>query len=209
MVAARQAVNMGFTDETFPDGTHMCFIYSDETERRKVISKFVQSGLALGDHVSYFADSMPPEEVRKWLREMGVAVPADETGGHFALATAEHAYCPHGKFVPDDLFDGFRDHYRQAMANGHAGVRMTGEMSWALKGMPGSERLMEYEAMATEVSVTVPVISLCQYNANLFDGATIMNALKVHPMMVVHGQIVRNPYFVNPRDFLKDHGYRR
>jgi hypothetical protein len=207
MAAARPSVNMGFTSETFPDGTHMCFIYSDETERRRVISKFIQSGLALGEHVSYFADSMPPQEVKKWLREMGVALPAGDSEP-FALTHAHSAYCPSGAFVPDALFDGFRGLYQQCIAKGYAGVRMTGEMSWALRGMPGAERLMEYEAMATEVSTSVPVISLCQYDANRFDGATIMKALKVHPMMVVHGQIVRNPYYVKPQDFLKEHGYR-
>jgi hypothetical protein len=34
----------------------------------------------------------------------------------------------------------------QALADGYAALRVTGEMGWALRGLPGSERLIEYEA---------------------------------------------------------------
>lgn len=205
MAAERRLVNMGFTDETFPEGTHMCFIYSDEAERRKVISRFLESGISSGEHVSYFAESKSLAEVKDWLKEMGVAVPEGDAAAPFALTGAEHTYCPHGHFDPDVLFAGFGGFYQQAMASKFAGVRMTGEMAWALSGMPGSERLMEYEARVNEVCLDIPIVSMCQYDAKRFDGATLMQALKVHPMMVVHGQIVHNPYYIKPADFLKHH----
>ncbi len=39
MCKNQTSVKMGFTDEQFPAGTHMCFIYSKEEERKKIISK--------------------------------------------------------------------------------------------------------------------------------------------------------------------------
>ncbi len=68
--AQRQAA-MGFSDERFPRGTHMCLIFDDENERRKLIGKFLQAGLGEGEKVAYFADTMTPAEVTTWLREMG------------------------------------------------------------------------------------------------------------------------------------------
>jgi hypothetical protein len=61
---------------------------------------------------------------------------------------------------------------------------------------------MEYEALVNEVVITHPVTAVCQYDANKFSGSTILDVLKVHPMMIVHGQIVRNPYYIKPQDFL-------
>lgn len=55
----RQAA-MGFTDERFPMGTHMCLIFDDEDERRKVISKFLAAGMYKREKVAYFADTMAP-----------------------------------------------------------------------------------------------------------------------------------------------------
>jgi hypothetical protein len=37
--------SLGFDAEPYPVGTHMCFIYNDEFERRWVMSKYIQSGL--------------------------------------------------------------------------------------------------------------------------------------------------------------------
>lgn len=78
-------------------------------------------------------------------------------------------------------------------------------MSWALKGVPGSDRLMEYEARVNDLLVKYPVTAICQYDARKFDGATILQCLKVHPHMIVHGQIIRNPYYMKTEDFLKEY----
>jgi hypothetical protein len=41
-------------------GTHMCLIFDDEDERRKVISKFLAAGMYKREKVAYFADTMAP-----------------------------------------------------------------------------------------------------------------------------------------------------
>jgi len=190
---------MGFTKEKFPAGTHMCMIYSHEQERRKVIGKFMESGILGNEKVAYFADIMKPEEVRDWLLSMEIELPIPP---RFSIQVAETTYCPDGTFVPESMLNTLRQFYDQAKEEGYANTRVSGEMSWALKGIPGSDRLMEYEALVNEVLVTHPVSAICQYDANRFSGATILDVLKVHPMMVVHGQVVHNPYYMKPQDFL-------
>ena len=195
---------MGFTEERFPAGTHMCLIYSDETERRSTISKFLDAGLSAGEKVAYFADNMSPDEVRDWLAEMGVDLVENGKADQFSVSVAKETYCPHGKFVPDEMLDTLRNYHRRLVDEGYCGGRVSGEMSWATKGIPGSERLMEYEALVNEVLATHPITAVCQYDANRFSGAAIVDVLKVHPMMIVHGQIVQNPFYMKPEDFLKD-----
>lgn len=195
-------VSMGFTAEPFPAGTHMCLIYSRESERHAVIGKFLESGVAARERVSYFADAMSPEEVREWL--LGLHIELPEADG-FAILDAATTYCPDGIFTPETMLATLRAVYVQAIEDGYSNVRVSGEMSWALKGIPGSDRLMEYEALLNDVLVTHPVTAICQYDANTFSGATIFDVLKVHPMMIIRGQIVRNPYYMKPQDFLEDY----
>ena len=38
-------VNLGFSEELFPAGPHVCLIYNSEEERNDVISKFIEAGL--------------------------------------------------------------------------------------------------------------------------------------------------------------------
>jgi len=198
--------NMGFTSEMFPAGTHMCLIYSQESERRKIIGKFLESGLLAQEKVAYFADTLSPDEVRSWLLNMGIDLP--ESDG-FSITDAVKTYSPSGEFVPETMLNTLREFYGQAKRSGYPNARASGEMSWALKGIPGSERLMEYEALINEVLITHPVTAICQYDANRFSGGTILDVLKVHPMMVVHGQIVQNPFYMKPQDFLKDYWSRQ
>lgn len=197
----RQAA-MGFTDEKFPAGTHMCLIYDNEDERRKVIGKFLSAGMQEHEKTAYFADTMDPADVETWLREMGVDLPEHGNAPAFSITVAENTYCPNGKFVPETMLNTLRGYHKAVVDEGYPGGRVSGEMSWALRGIPGSERLMEYEALVNDVLVTHPITAICQYDARRFDGALVFDVLKVHPMMVVHGQIVKNPYYMRPQEFL-------
>lgn len=202
MSCQKKLSSMGFTKELYPAGTHMCLIYSHEDERRKIIGKYLESGIIGNEKVSYFADTMQPGEVRQWLLDMEIELPADDA---FSILSAENTYCPDGNFVPEKMLDTLRAFYVQAKNAGYTNSRVSGEMSWALRGIPGSDRLMEYEALVNEVLVTHPVTAVCQYDASRFTGSTILNVLKVHPMMIVRGQIVRNPYYMKPQDFRERH----
>jgi hypothetical protein len=198
----QEHVSMGFTKQTFPAGTHMCLTYNDDAERKSLISKFIDSGLASDEKIGYFADLVTPAEVRQWLANKGVDLPEDEHDDRFGVLVAEQTYCPTGEFVPESMLDTLKAYYKHAKDDGYPGVRVSGEMSWALRGIPGSDRLMEYEAKVNNVLATHPVTAICQYDANRFDGATIFDVLQVHPMMIVHGQIVQNPYYLKPEVFL-------
>ena len=203
MDQAKRKAMMGFTDEKFPVGTHMCLIYDNEDERRKVIGKFLAAGLHEREKVAYFADTVTPAEVEAWLREMGVDVSKQSNTPAFSVTVAEKTYCPGGKFDPEVMLGTLRTYYKTVLEEGYPGSRVSGEMSWALRGIPGSDRLMEYEALVNGVLVTHPITAICQYDARRFDGALIFDVLKVHPMMIVHGQVVKNPYYIKPEEFLK------
>jgi len=77
---------------------------------------------------------------------------------------------------------------------------VTGDTSWIRKGMPGIERWVEYEAMINNLVEELPVHGvICQYDTNKIDGAMLFDVLNVHPMMIVAGQVVHNPYYSAPK----------
>jgi hypothetical protein len=199
---SRPMISLGFDTEPYPMGTHMCFIFNDEDERRWVMSKYIQSGLDDHEQVGYFVDTMSPEDLKNWMREKGVTLPAELDGRQFSFVEAEQAYCPDGTFTVDRMIDTVGDAYHRSIAEGYAGARLTGEMTWSRRGLPGSDDLAEYECRLNILMRTVPTTAVCQYDAQRFDGATLYDILSVHPMMIVHGQVVRNPYYVEAEAFL-------
>lgn len=201
MTNSTRTINLGFTPERFSEGCHMCYIYNDEEERREVMARYIESGVADGDYVFYLVDSMAKDDMQAHLQEMGIHLPPDSSE-RFSVMQAETTYCPDRFFSPDAMLDTLKSLYEQSLAAGFAGCRGMGEMAWALRGIPGSERLVEYESRINIVVRTHPLTAICQYDASRFDGATIFNILSVHPMMVVRGQVVKNPYYIPPEEFL-------
>ena len=53
----KQGTDMGFTQEILPECDHVCLIYDDEDQRRKIVSEYLAAGLKQGEFVGYFADT--------------------------------------------------------------------------------------------------------------------------------------------------------
>jgi hypothetical protein len=197
----KKDVLMGFTKEHFPESNHVCLIFDSEEQRQKIVSEYLAVGLRQGERVRFFVDVTSPEEVRSWLLEMGIELPEANENEPFSTAKAESFYCKDGRFEPHRMIDGMIPRFDLAKKAGYSGMRSCGEMTWALKGFPGSDRLVEYEALLNTVTGTYPHTGMCLYDARLFDGATLFKILQVHPYMVAQGQIVKNPFYVRPEEF--------
>jgi len=53
-----------------------------------------------------------------------------------------------------------------ALADRFAGLRVTGQMTWALRDLPGTGRLLEYEARINDFLPGSRCLALCQYPVN-------------------------------------------
>jgi DNA-binding CsgD family transcriptional regulator len=170
-------------------------MFIDEMERRNVIHPFVRAGLHEQEDVSYFADALVSELFDRAIDERSATSLSPEELARLNVTTVEEAYFPMGVFAPKDMIVRMREIYESSQSDEAAGCRVTGEMSWALRGVPGAEQLVEYESAINPLVSECPFTVICQYDTELFDGETLFEILSVHPQMVVRGQIMRNPYY--------------
>lgn len=201
MKELRKELDMGFNKDRFPEGIHMCLIYDQDDDRQKIVSEYMAAGLRQGEQVRYLADTTAPGIVHSWLLEAGVELSEAGENPPLKILSAESAYCPNGHFDPRELIPTLLPRYEMAKKAGYNGQRSCGEMTWALKGIPGSDRLLEYEALLNSIVANFPHSGMCQYDARRFDGATLFKVLKLHPWMIVRGKIVQNPYHVSSEEF--------
>lgn len=203
MCVGTAMVGMGFSGNTLPLGTHLCLIYDSETERQRLLARFVGSGLAAGERVVYLAEKTTKTELTSLLGEMGIEVPEGSVTRCLEVEDAESVYCRDGVFCPRTMLEVLGQIQRETEASGYPCLRATGDMSWALKGARGSERLIEYEALLNDLVAAQPFLAVCQYDARRFDGQALYHVLQVHPFMIVRGRILRNPAYIGPREFMK------
>ena len=207
-INTRREVSLGFSSEKVPEGLHICYIFNDDSERLQTLAKYLKAGLAEGEKLSYFVDTISTNELANQLEELGVEIREEKKD--ITLTEALPTYCQEGSFSSPRMLEAFGGLYRQAMADGYNGSRVTGEMSWALSHSEQTrlENLIDYETRLNYVLQKYPSTTCCQYDARKFDGAIIMDMLSVHPVMIVRGQLVRNPYYVDPDVFLKEYQAR-
>jgi len=195
MAQARRHICLGFTDEPYPEGTHICYLYNDEEERRRILPLFARHALLEHESFDYLADVPSAADLPRAMRDLGLDRAAGGLAGQVTMATAQAGYYPDGSFDPDGMLARLRARYELARAAGLAGARIAGETSWALRGVPGADRILECESRINALVEETPITVMCQYDLRRFDGAMMFEVMNVHPVMIVGGQILRNPFY--------------
>lgn len=202
MNQTRRSISLGFTSEQVQEGLHICYIYDDEAERQRVIANFLESGLLANEKVLCLVEDVSPQEMLDAFNGL------DLQDGALNVLDSLSGYCPSGAFDADVTLNLIRDFYHHAVdREGYAGARGTGQMAWSLdEDRVSEEKLLAYEARVNALLAEHPYTACCQYDARRFSGQMIMNVLSTHPVVIIRGQLVKNPYYVEPARFLE--GYR-
>lgn len=195
MTQVRRHICLGFTDERYPEGTHICYLYNDDEERRRILPLFARHALLENETFDYLADVHGTAELPRVMTELGLVHAVRGLPGLVEMATARDGYFPDGEFDPEAMLARLRARYAQCIAMGRAGVRVAGEMTWALREVPGTDRIIECESRINDLVEDTPITVMCQYDMRKFDGAMMFDVMQVHPVMVVGGHILRNPFY--------------
>jgi hypothetical protein len=202
MPHSQKTISLGFTPQAFPPGVHICQIVTNNDERQTALLKFLLAGLQAGERASCFSEQVTEVMLADLLGRHGLSYPEKRDSGALTLAGTREVYFQDGRFDPDRMLNLLAQYYDESVARGFPGARVIGEMAPEVQRLEGGNRLLEYEARVSLLLRDHPVTTICQYDARLFDGATILDILKVHPLMVVRGAVVHNPFFLTPEEVL-------
>lgn len=202
MMHSEHMTSLGLTKQLFAPGVHVCQIFSTDDERQESLLRFILSGIQSKERTSCFSDKTTEKDIAEFLGENGMSYEEARENGALTLAGTRDVYFEYDRFDPERMLGVLRTYHEDSVANGFPAARVIGEMTPDVQRVPGGERLLEYEARVSMLLREHPVSAVCQYDARSFDGAVIMDILKVHPLMVIRGSVVHNPFFVDPEEFL-------
>ncbi|MET9570563.1 MEDS domain-containing protein [Streptomyces virginiae] len=149
-------------------GDHVCLAFADDAEQRRVLTAYLHEGLARGERVLYFAEQQDPAVVLEWLRPAGAEVDTAVARGQLRVTTADDSYLAAGRFDAETMVATLRQEVTDSLKAGYTGLRVSGEMSWGLRDVPGVDQLAEYEAKVNAVFAGQRASAVCQYDARLF-----------------------------------------
>lgn len=188
--------------EELNPGDHLCVLYQTDEEHKAIITPYLRSGLENNEKVFYIVDARTSETVLNYLRDDGFEVDPYLKSGQLSMLTVSESYMKGGVFDPDGMIKMLTEETDKALEDGYVALRVTGEMSWALRGLPGSERLIEYETKLNKFFPTNKALAICQYDCRVFDPEILLDILTTHPIAVIGTEIYENFYYVPTEEFL-------
>ncbi|HHZ70355.1 MAG TPA: helix-turn-helix domain-containing protein [Methylococcaceae bacterium] len=169
---------------------HISSYYHDETEQWYALAPYLAPHLNDKARTLYIHDSDTETITQQFLKH-GYDPEALQRHKTLNLISSEQSYLLDGVFIPDRMLNFWQQHIGQAMMDGIEKILLTGEMGWALRGLPGSHLLCNYEIELDKFLKNFPMVTVvCQYPLKAFPGDIIFDSICAHPHLQVNDRLV-------------------
>jgi hypothetical protein len=198
-----KSIPLGIPGVQLTPGDHVCAFYPRLAERDEILIPYLREGIRAGDRCICVVDASDPEGVLTALgcgAGMGSSSPLDRQ--QLEVQRSQDTYLRDGHFSTESMLDFWDRSIGGGVADGFAFTRAVGEMTWALRQMPGVEELVGYEARLNLFLPRYPQVILCLYELDRFSGEVLVDLLKTHPKVLLGGMVLDNPYYLEPEEFL-------
>ena len=186
-----------FTDEDqmLDVGAHVCAMHDGPERVLETLALAFRSGLERGERCVYIAPEESAETVREALAAEGVDIDEAASRGELIFLVNREDLLKNGEeFDPDHLIEAIKSLFGQTLEAGYAGLRLSADVPWLTRNVPGGDRAMEFEEKADEIVNVegVPLMAICQYRLSELDAEETMDILERHPLSLIGGQIHRS-----------------
>lgn len=187
-----------------PNATHICAFFESPQQEYDCLVPYFAEGLQQGEQVVTIRDADKMSEHKQTLQAR-MPMPLDDAmrKDQFKILASEETYLRDGFFGHERMGLMLEDVLKAAEASPFKRVRTCGDMTWALRDMPGTDELMEYESRVNVFTGEHDCTLMCVYDVNKFSGRAVMDVLATHPMVVMGDRIYENPYYVEPTEYLR------
>ena len=183
-------------------GDHICCIYESEEDHKRVFTSFVKEGLKKKEKVFYVIEHNSKEYIKGYFLDEPVERYIEN--GQFSILTSDEVYLRDGFFDPERMVSLLRSETEKALKEGYSALRVTGEMTWVLRKLPGSQRLIEYEIILNKFFPGSKCSAICQYDKKRFPPHLLKDILRTHPLAFIGTEFYHNFYYLPPEDMLSE-----
>ena len=149
-------------------GQHLCALYQNQDERRRLTAAVIRGALAAGDRVIYVTPG--PRDVALALLEAGgVETGRPLSGGQLLVHSFAEIYGDLASMDLAQLVATGRAALSQSLAAGFPGLRITGEMGGSLWAAGSLEGLVRWERMVSQMLGELGIAAVCQYDQRQLD----------------------------------------
>lgn len=167
--------------DTMRPGDHVCWTYDDDLTRDEALASYVAAAARDRDKVLCLVDDLARTRFPDLLARSGIDTDDLIRIGQLEICTADDTYLPTGSFDPSEMIALCADASATARAQGFRSLRAVGDMTWATRPAPGTERLDWYEAQVNQVYAEGSAMGLCLYDRRRFGRDRLAAVMQAHP----------------------------
>ena len=144
---------------------HVLFVYETSEAKYNVLFNYIKYGLENGEAALYVCSDANPGQIRNAMKLFGIDVEKYEKASALKILHYTEFYMINGKFGIDNTLGLWDKFYKEALAKGFKGLRVTGETACFFKHRMVQD-LVEYEKVLHRV-LEIPMVAICSYNADM------------------------------------------
>jgi signal transduction histidine kinase/CheY-like chemotaxis protein len=166
-----------------------------------VLLPYVRAGVAAGDRCICLVEASESEALQSLSRNRGAAFSPTE------IWSPSESYLRDGDFRLARMMSFWEERVGSAFDHGEFEfVRSVGNMSWALDTKTEARELIAYETELNRFLPRYPQVMLCLYDLDQFNGEVLIGILETHPLVLLAGMVMENPYYIEPDHILTVRG---
>jgi DcmR-like sensory protein len=203
------AAPIPFAGSELSDTRHVCAFFNSDDEKYQVLLPFIKDGFECGDKAIHVVSPEQRHDHLQRLIAAGIDPTAAERRGQFELKTNTEAYLRDGRFDQDRMLEVFEQLASATVREGFPLSRIVCHMEWAADEQSHVENLIEFESRVNDVWSRHDDAVICVYDLAKFGGATVVDIMRTHPMVIIGGVLQKNPFYLPPEQFLRELRQRR
>jgi MEDS: MEthanogen/methylotroph, DcmR Sensory domain len=188
---------------------HVCAFFDSREEEYSVLAPFFKEGLDRGEKCVHIVDPAGIGEHLQRLQTHGIDTDGCCQRGQLDVLSWDDAYLDGGSFDQDRMLGAINAVVSAGREGGYPRMRIMGNMGWTLKGNPGTEQVLEFEARVNDVLTESRQLAVCVYDSSKMSGAMMIDILRSHPLTLVGKVLHQNPFYVPPRQLAEELRHRR
>lgn len=189
--------------ESLTGPLHVCAFFDSREEQYETLLPWIKEGIKNNEEVINILDGGLHHDHCCRLADSDIPVQEAVIRGQLKLIAADDTYLLGGTFAAERMVNILEQALIDAQNGPYSIFRGYGDMEWALKNLPGTDELIEYEARINTFAPKYDCSILCAYDINRFSGSAVADILATHPYVIMHGKIHKNPHYIEPIELLK------
>jgi PAS domain S-box-containing protein len=188
-----------------PWGTHFCQFYQNKQDLLDILVPYFKAGVENNEFCMWVtAEPLNEGEARAAVAKAIPDFAQYQARGQIEILPHDKWYLKDGVFDLQRVLDGWVEKLNQALAGGHAGMRVTGNTAWLERN--GWKDFTEYEAEINNVIGKYKMMALCTYWLDKCGASEVIDVVNNHQFALLkkqgRWQIIESAIYKQTREAL-------